>query len=120
MCFNGKVKCSFVCSERKSNKGLAVDFYDLNWKHMPFTRHYRNLEYDIPKPKNYNKMIELSELLSKNIPFERVDFYEVDGKVYFGELTFYPGSGLEEFNPDSFDKELGEWLKLPGGVLIKE
>ena len=57
-------------------------------------------------------MLQLAEKLSVNIPFVRVDFYEVDGKVYFGELTFFPGSGFEEFTPESADYELGEWLHL--------
>ena len=57
-------------------------------------------------------MLELSKKLSKNIPFVRVDWYEINGKLYFGELTFYPGSGLEEFKPFSWDKKLGNLLSL--------
>lgn len=112
MCFNGRVKCSFVCLNRRSKEGLNVDFYDLQWKKMPFERHYANSAITLEKPKNYEKMIELAEKLSKNIPFVRVDFYDINGKIYFGELTFYPGSGFEEFTPDSWDYELGSWLKL--------
>lgn len=113
MCFDGKVKCSFVCSERRSDKGLAVDFFDLEWKHMPFMRHYRNAEKEPKKPVNYEKMIEISETLSKDIPFVRVDFYEINKKVYFGELTFYPGAGFEEFEPEEYDRAIGDMLKLP-------
>lgn len=113
MCFNGKVKCSFVCSNRNSKEGLNVDFYDLNWNKMPFTRHYPNSKENIKKPINYELMIELSEKLAADIPFVRVDFYEVNGKIYFGELTFYPGSGFEEFYPEEYDKILGDMLKLP-------
>ena len=57
-------------------------------------------------------MIELSKELSKDIPFLRVDFYEIKGKVYFGELTFYPGSGMEEFRPYKYDEILGSWINL--------
>ena len=113
MCFNGKVKCSFVCSSRNSKEGLHVDFYDLEWNKMPFTRHYPNSSEDIKKPINYEQMIKLSEKLSLNIPFVRVDFYEANGKIYFGELTFYPGSGFEEFSPERYDKILGDMIKLP-------
>lgn len=113
MCFNGKVKCSFVCSNRNSKEGLNVDFYDLNWNKMPFTRHYPNSKENIKKPINYELMIELSEKLAADIPFVRVDFYEVNGKLYFGELTFYPGSGFEEFYPEEYDKILGDMLELP-------
>lgn len=113
MCFNGKVKCSFVCSNRNSDNGLNVDFFDLDWNKMPFERHYPNSTIAIPKPENYDLMIELSEKLAKNIPFVRVDFYEVNGKVYFGELTFFPGAGFEEFTPESWDYTLGSWIELP-------
>src|SRR5699024_5666789 len=70
MVFNVKVKCSFVCSERYSEEGLAVDFYDLNWNKMPFMRKYRNSDKVIEKPKNYEKMIELAEKLSVDMIFD--------------------------------------------------
>lgn len=114
MCFNGVVKCSFVALNRNSKTGLNVDFYDLNWKPMPFERHYPKSGSIIKKPINYNKMIELAEFLSEEIPFVRVDFYETNNQIYFGELTFHPGSGLEKFSPVSYDYMLGNWLKLPG------
>ncbi len=113
LCFNGQVKCSFVCLNRNSLNGLNVDFYDLDWTPMPFERHYPNSGTLIPKPKNYNEMIHFAEKLSKEIPFVRTDFYESNGQLYFGELTFYPGSGFEEFSPESYDYLLGSWLELP-------
>lgn len=113
MCFNGEVKCSFVCSERHSGNGLKVTFYDRDWNVMPFERHYPRSQTAIEKPRNYQKMIELAEKLSKGFPFIRVDFYEVNGRVYFGELTLYPGSGFEEFTPQEWDETLGSWLSLP-------
>lgn len=116
LCFNGKVKCSFVCSDRRSEAGLAVDFYDLAWKHMPFTRHYRNSGILINKPKHYDKMIELAEILSEGIPFVRVDFYEIRGRIYFGEMTFFPGNGMEEFEPECYDKVLGDMLDISNEV----
>lgn len=112
MCFNGKVECSFVCSERFSKDGLKVTFFDRNWNVLPFTRHYPKSEIKIAKPKKYDKMLELSEKLSQNIPFVRVDFYEKDGEIYFGELTFYPGSGMEEFDPVEWDYKFGDLLKI--------
>ena len=112
MCFNQKVKCSFVCSDRNSKDGLSVDFYDLDWKKMPFTRKYKNSNREIKKPNNYEKMIELAEILSENIPFARIDFYEIDNKIYFGEITLYPGCGFEEFKPEEYDKILGDWMEI--------
>lgn len=112
MCFNGKVKCSFVCSDRYSNGGLHIDFYDLQWNRLPFTRHYPNSEKQTPKPYNYDLMIKLAEDLAKDLPFVRIDFYEIGTKLYFGEVTFFPGCGFEEFNPQEWDRILGEWIQL--------
>lgn len=113
MCFNGKVECSFVCEDRYKDTGLKVTFYDADWNVMPFERHYPRNSVLCERPKKYDLMVELAEKLSENIPFVRVDFYEVQGKVYFGEMTFYPGAGFEEFNPPEWDKKLGDWLVLP-------
>lgn len=114
MCFNGKPRCVFICSNRFQEGGVYVDFFDMNWEHMPMQRHYANNPSRVfKKPENFELMIQLSSKLSEKIPFVRVDFYEVDGKVYFGELTFYPGSGVEEFTPEEYDELLGSWLQLP-------
>lgn len=113
MCFNGKVRCSFVCSDRFSKSGLHVTFFDREWEKMPFNRHYPCASNSISKPVCYYKMIEFAEKLSKGISFIRVDFYEVNDKLYFGELTFYPGSGFEEFTPNEWDYKFGEWINLP-------
>lgn len=122
MCFGGKVMCSFVCSDRFNDDGLKVTFFDRDWNVLPFERHYPKSHTPILKPLNYDKMIAFSEKLSQGIPFVRTDFYEIDKKLYFGELTFFPGSGFEEFTPESADRELGNWIKLPenvGGVPVK-
>ncbi|MEK5066209.1 ATP-grasp fold amidoligase family protein [Cytobacillus sp. FSL R5-0596] len=113
MCFNGEVKCLFICSGRNKEEGLKVDFYDVDWNLMPFYRKYPNSGKKIPKPEGFNMMIEYAKLLSEPFPFVRVDFYEVNGKIYFGELTFFPGSGLEFFSPESYDNLLGSWIELP-------
>jgi len=112
MCFNGNVKCSFVCTDRFSNNGLHVTFFDRDWNVMPFERHYPHLKEGIPRPKTYGLMLELSEKLSTKIPFVRVDFYEFEGNLFFGELTFYPGNGLEEFTPEEWDYRIGNWINL--------
>lgn len=113
MCFNGKVQCSFVCTDRFSRKGLHVTFFDRDWNVMPFERHYPSHKQGLPKPRQYEKMVELAETLADKIPFVRVDFYEVEEKIYFGELTFFPGSGFEEFTPKEWDVKLGNLLILP-------
>ena len=113
MCFDGKAKCSFTCTERYTEGGLKVTFFDMEWKRLPFKRHYPQSEQSICKPINYDKMVKFAETLSKDIPFVRIDFYDVKGHLYFGEITFYPGSGMEEFEPKHWDDILGGWLMLP-------
>ena len=110
MCFGGKVKCSFTCTGRNTSRGLHVTFYDENWQIMPFERHYPAEKNPIPKPQNYNKMVQLSERLATTLKFARIDFYEINGKIYFGEITFFPGNGMEEFTPQIWDYRLGDWL----------
>lgn len=112
MCFGGKVQCIFVCSERYSGSGLKVTFFDTDWNVLPFERHYMKSSVAIEKPQNLRKMIALSEKLSEGIRFVRVDLYEINGQVYFGEMTFYPGSGMEEFRPDEWDYTLGDWIDI--------
>lgn len=114
MCFNGIVKCAFVCSNRGKEGGLKVTFFDTEWKLLPFERHYPAEMRRIPRPKRWEEMVWAAERLAEKIPFVRVDFYETEnGKLYVGELTFFPGSGLEEFRPESWDFRLGSWLQLP-------
>ena len=70
------------------------------------------------KPENYEQMLELAELLSADYPHVRVDLYNIAGKIYFGELTFFPASGLTPFEPREWDNILGEYLKLPLDISI--
>ena len=65
------------------------------------------------QPENLEELLKLARVLSKDIPFVRTDFYTIGGKAYFGEITFYPASGLAPFSPDTFDEEFGQWLWLP-------
>lgn len=110
-CFNGKVHYVLVCSDRFNN--LKETFFDRNWNVAPFKRPNIEIDNKIKKPINFEKMIELSEFLSKDIPFLRVDFYEVENKIYFGELTFYPASGFSGFEPNEWDYRLGDLIELP-------
>lgn len=115
MCFNGKVEYIFVCLNRNSPSGLNIDIYDTGWNILPFQRPNtpNSIEKNNKKPLNLNKMINYAEKLSKNLPFLRVDFYEINEQLFFGELTFYPGSGFEKFKPHTYDRVLGDLLHLP-------
>ena len=85
-----------------------INFECLDYKYVDYDR----LE-NVTKPQNYDKMIEIAKRLSEDFPFVRVDLYNVEGRIIFGELTFYPASGyLEKIEPDGFDDELGKKLKL--------
>lgn len=112
MCFGGKAKCVFTCTGRAEGD-LRVDFFDMNWKHLPFTRHYPNADILPTKPHRYEEMVSCAEKLAYGIPFVRVDFYESGNRLLFGEMTFFPGAGFEEFDPVEWDERLGSWIELP-------
>ena len=113
-CFNGKPRYCQIIRNRRTKE--TIDFYDMEWNHMPFVGlnpAAKNSLNPVEKPKNLNVMIDLCEKLSKEFYFVRVDMYNVDGTVYFGELTFYPASGFGVFEPDEWNYKLGDLLKLP-------
>lgn len=112
MCFHGEPRLIFTCTERYSRSGLKVTFFDTLWNKLPFERQYPSSKVEIEKPKQLKKMLQIAQTLSKDIPFVRVDLYEINGKIYFGEQTFFPGSGMEAFSPELWDAELGSWLDL--------
>ncbi|HVX01034.1 MAG TPA: ATP-grasp fold amidoligase family protein [Candidatus Babeliaceae bacterium] len=112
LCFNGKVDMLFVTTDREKGK-LTVDFFDRQFKHLPFTRYYPNTSKKLLKPRNFEKMLKIAEVLSKDFPFCRIDLYDVDGIVKFGEITFYPGNGMEGFRPKEWDRKLGDMFSLP-------
>lgn len=115
-CFDGVPRMTLVCSERFTKDGLKEDFYDEAWSHLDVQRPaHGNAVLPIQRPKQYELMKELAAKLSDKMPFARIDFYEIDEKVYFGEITFFPASGFEKFKPDEWDLKLGEWIKLPTG-----
>ena len=111
-CFNGEPKAMFIASER-SQGNVKFDYFDLSFNNLNIIQHYPNSEKSIEKPVQFEKMIELSKILSKDMPHVRVDFYEVNGKLYFGELTFYHFSGFMPSQPSKWDKIFGDWIELP-------
>lgn len=112
--FDGEPKFLFVASERhKEGSETKFDFFDMNYNHMDFTNGHPNAAELPQKPECFEEMISLARKLSEGTPHLRVDFYEIDGKVYFGELTFFHWSGMIPFNPVEWDYKLGEMLHLP-------
>lgn len=115
MCFNGRVRCVFTGTGRFSKDGLKITFFDREWKRMPFERHYPAEPKPIPKPASYEKMVKIAEEIARGYPFMRVDFYEIDELPYFGEITLYPGNGMEAFTPDSWDRIFGDMIEINEG-----
>lgn len=118
-CFGGQVKCFKVDFDRFIEH--HANYYDPSGKILSFGEAELPPIYDKPIKitKNLEKMCEFAEKLTAGIPFLRADFYDVEGKIYFGELTFYPASGFGKFTDDSWDLQLGKWIELPeeiGGV----
>lgn len=111
-CFGGKVKVLMINSDRGIGETKA-NYFDSEYNSLDFTWGYPHADTVPIKPITFEKMKELAEILSQNIPHVRVDFYEVDGRVYFGEMTFYDGSGFDKIEPIEWDYKLGQFLKLP-------
>ena len=112
-CFNGKFEFMFIATNRQGEGETYFDFFDRNFEHLAFTNGHPNAPTMPHKPKNFNEMVELAEKLSKNIPQVRIDFYDANGKILFGEITFYHWSGFVPFEPKEWDKKLGDLIVLP-------
>lgn len=114
-CFNGEPKYLFIVTDRM-NGGPYGDLYDINGNHLPVIDvSFPNNPYGIPSlPKSFEEMKYISQKLSKNIPFVRIDLYEKDDKPLFGEMTFFDSAGFSSFYPKEFDLHLGTLIKLPG------
>ena len=115
-CFDGKPYCIWACYGRTADH-VYVNVYDLDWNPRPeasvFTDHYRDGGSSLPKPETLPQMLEAAAKLSEGFPEVRVDFYEVRGKLYFGEMTFASLMGRMDFYTDDFLKELGDQTILP-------
>ena len=99
----------------EDHETASISFLDLDWRRMPFNRDdYRDFAVLPNRPESLDEMSELSRVLSKNIPFVRVDFFEYDGKPRFSEMTFHPCSGFMKFDPPEWDGKVGDMLRLEG------
>ena len=112
-CFNWEAKAILIDVDRFSNHKQAI--YDINWNLLPFVFHWQApyKSYLMEKNRILNKMIEFAEILSKNIPQVRVDFYLLDKKIFFWELTFYHWAWITKFHPHEYDLVFWNWIKLP-------
>ena len=114
-CFDGEPKALFIATDRGvEGEETKFDFFDSEFNHLPFTNGHPNATREIKKPAGFEQMKQLAAQLSKGHPQLRVDFYDINGKIYFGELTFYHWSGTMPFEPEEWDYTFGSWIKLPG------
>ena len=112
-CFDGKAKMMFIATNRQGEGDTYFDFFDINGRHLPFTQGHPNAPIKPSIPHNHQKIIELAEKLSGGMPQVRIDFYEANGEIYFGEITFYHFSGFTPFVPNKWDEELGKLINIP-------
>ena len=112
-CFDGEPKLMYISQGLKNHETASMSFYDMDYKLTTCKRKdYRLLAVTPERPINFEKMKEIAGILSKGIPHVRVDFYEINGNIYFGELTFFTCSGFVPFESDEWDNKLGQMIKL--------
>lgn len=110
--FNGKAKSMYVVTGR--GKDIRYNNYYIDWKPFDGSQFngWKKTDYELPIPENWGKMKKIAEQLAGDFPFVRVDLYNINGKIYFGEMTFTPAKGTLILDDDKCDFEMGEWLKI--------
>lgn len=112
-CFNGEPKLLLLASGRNTGNHFE-DYFDMEFHYLPEVRNgWKPSKTPPQKPKCFEEMKQMAATLSAGIPQVRMDFYEINGKPYFGEYTFFSGGGFELFKPDEWEKKLGDWITLP-------
>lgn len=110
-CFNGKPQMMYISKDVSSDP--RTDFFDMDWNHLPFRFKDPNADIMPKKPELFEEMKMIATTLSQHIPHVRVDLYVINGKIYFGELTFFHNSGIFTITPDNWDYKIGDMLQLP-------
>lgn len=111
-CFDGEVRALFIGTERGTGD-VKFDYYDADFNHLDLVQLHPMSGKDLPKPQHFEKMKELASMLSKGLSQVRVDFYNINGDIYFGEMTFFHHGAVIPFHPESWDCTFGSWIKLP-------
>lgn len=109
-CFDGKAKFLFVGTER--NVDVKFDFFDIDWNWLDVRQGHENNKNRPEMPKNFSKMVEIAEKLSGDFPQVRIDLYNIDGKIYFGEMTFFHFAADVPFDPPAYDEEFGKYIDI--------
>lgn len=109
-CFNGEPKMMFVATDRATD--CKFDFYDMDFNHLDVYNIHPNTDKVIQKPEKFDEMKEIAAKLSKGMRQVRIDLYELNGKIYFGEYTFFHGGGFQLCHPDKWERKLGDWIDI--------
>ena len=109
-CFHGKPELLFVATDRATD--VRFDFFDMDFNHLDIVNIHEQSGKKIPKPTCFDQMKAIAEKLSRGMEFVRIDLYEIGGRIYFGEFTFFHGGGFYLFYPPHWEKDLGDLLKL--------
>lgn len=110
-CFDGVPKLMFVATDRAVD--VKFDFFDMEFNHLDIYNIHPNADYPIQKPDTFDEMKRIAAKLSAGMKHVRIDLYEIDGKIYFGEYTFFHGGGFYLFSPEKWERYLGDMIKLP-------
>lgn len=109
-CFNGVPRIMFVATDRATD--CKFDFYDMDFNHLDLINIHPNTDKHIEKPEMFDEMKEIAAKLSKGMRHVRIDLYELNGKIYFGEYTFFHGGGFQLCQPPEWERRLGDWIDL--------
>jgi len=115
-CFHGEPKFLYISEGLEDHSTAQISFYDLDGNEMPFHRaDFRQFKETPKMPETFHEMIDYSRLFAQKTgcPFVRIDFYCINGKTYFSEITFFPCGGMIPFEPKEWDQTFGSWIKLP-------
>lgn len=114
-CFNGLADCLLVCTDRQKGH-VKYFFVDRDWHVLPYNENskYHAADFTLPRPDCVDKMFEMASMMSEGFPFVRIDFFYVGGRIYFGEYTFYPASGLDPHKTPEFERHAGELIEVEG------
>lgn len=115
---NGRI-IALAMTDRFTDAGLTETFFDEEWHPLDVVESGHPRMANMPMPRDFELMKKLANELAAEFPFMRVDFYESGNRLYFGEMTFYPNSGFEHFDPEEWNGRFGSWIKLPGGGVAR-
>lgn len=116
-CFDGEVKALFIGTERGTGN-VKFDYFDADFNHLDLIQQHPMSGRQLEKPVGFEKMKRVASQLSKGIPQVRIDLYNVNGKIYFGEYTFYHHGGGVPFHPKKWDDVFGSWINLDSRSII--